>query len=837
MKTKSIFLSLILVSLFSSIQAQNSAKDYYKNGNKEYKKAMFAESIASFSKAIQLDDKYIDAYFNRALAYTDTDQFEKAIEDYDVVNQLDTENTNAWLGNGELNFKLKNYAKAAEKYAQYLSFEKKDLAIYNKIISSFYAVQEWQKALKYAKLSLEVKDLKETYYMIGDIEFIMKEYQNAESAFRSVLSEDPEHLNARLYLAKTLYEQGRYDEAITEANVALGSVSYNKKAFLTRVYSFHKKQNFPQAIADLSKIIEQNKDDDDILDLINLRADLYLEFNQPMLAIADYSYVINQNPQNIYALYHRAKAYEAITRKDAAILDYTEIINLSNTIDVDKQYLNKSKTSLIELKRENNKPLIAIIDSQFEENQLVVPLSKNDIEVKLLVSDENPIKELKVLGGGNVSQLPANNTDAISKIAPINSVEYLAKVDISNRDELTFTAEDVYGNVESKTVPLKRIEKNTPEIVFSTPLIVDGTVSLSAKDTANINLEGHIKDESLIASFTINNKEIPYNKEEKNPTFSTIINVKNITKLNVEVNDINENRFSRVYSLVYDTIETNKKKSGANQVLKSTAMPVVIPPVITPLSDVVEKTVDSTAVVAVEEPILGESWIVFIENSDYEYFEKNERASAEIRMMQSALSNYKIDKIIHKKNMTKDQMARFFSIELRDLINSNNVNSLIIWYAGQGLYLNEVGYWIPVNAELGDEFGYYNTNNLKTSLQLYANRIRHTVVISDACLTGRTFHQPVDLYLEIKKCTDYNALKNRSAQLFCAETSSVDANLSVFTNTFANTLIYNTEKCISMEAIVSKVTETLVNSNQKKPQFAKISDFSDENGTFFFFKN
>ncbi len=834
MKSKSIFISLVLVFFISNIQAQDSAKDHFKNGIKEFKKAMYPESIASFTKAIQMDNAYTDAFFNRALAYQETEQLEKAIEDYNAVNKLDPDNKEAWLNNGELSFKLKKYAQAAGKYGQYLNLEKKDLAIYNKIISSLYAIQEWQKALSYAKLSLEVKSLKETFYMIGDIEFILKEYQNAESAFRSVLAEDSEHLNARLYLAQTLYEQGRYDDAIAEANMALSSVNYNKKAFLTRVYSFHKKQNFPQAIADLSTMINQNKDDNDILDLINYRADLYMEYHQPMLAIADYSYVIHQNPQQIYALYHRAKAYESITKKDAAILDYTEIINLSNSIDVDKQVLNDSKTALIELKRENNNPLIAVIDFQYADGQLFVPINKNKIEFKFRVSDENPIKEVRV-EGGNVKQLPLKD-EAISKLFPIINNEYLAEMDISDRNELIITAEDVYGNKENKSVLLKRIEKNTPEILFTAPPIVDGTVVLTAVDTSTIKLEGRIKDESLIALFTVNNADVSINKEEKNPGFTTEVNVKNLNKLSIEIKDSNNNRFSRDYPLVYDTVDKKTKKLGLNQVVKSTELPIGVP-VVVPVANVVEQEMDSTAETTAVEPIPGENWVVFIENADYEYFEKENSAAAEIRTIQSALSNYKVDKIIHKQNLTKDQMDRFFSIELRDLINSNTVNSLVVWYAGQGLYLNDVGYWIPVNAELGDEFGYYNTNNLKNSMQLYTNRVRHTLIVSNACISGPTFHQPMDLYLEMKKCTDYTALKNRSAQLFFAERSTVESNKSVFTETFANTLIYNTEQCISMEAIVSKVTETLVNANQKKPQFAKIADFSDEKGTFFFFKD
>ena len=50
--------------------------------------------------------------------------------------------------------------------------------------------------------------------------------------------------------------------------------------------------------------------------------------------------------------------------------------------------------------------------------------------------------------------------------------------------------------------------------------------------------------------------------------------------------------------------------------------------------------------------------------------------------MKSALANYKFTKVLHKKDMTKSELERFFSIELRDQVKNNNVNSLLIWYAG-----------------------------------------------------------------------------------------------------------------------------------------------------------
>jgi len=793
MKLKTI---LLIVSLFMSsiaIQAQEKAKDHYKAGSKNFKKGLFAPSIEGFTKAIEMDKNYIKAYFYRAQAYSKTNQPEKAILDYDVVNKLERDNVDAWFNNGNLNFNLKNYAKAAEKYAQYLTFEKKDLAIYNKQIYALYAIKEWKKALHYAKLSLDVDDALETYYKIGDLEFILKNYKAAEASFRSAIVENPNHIASHNYLAKALYEQERYDEAIQEANKTMSLSKNHKQAFLTRVYSYHKKLDLAQAINDLSKVIVVYKGDDDILDLINYRGDMYVEFSQHMNAIADYSNVIFQDPENVYALYHRAKAYDVIARKEAAILDYSKIISLADIKEVSADCLNDSKSRLFELKRESNKPIIAITNENFANDEIRVTFNQKEVEFKIIVQEESNIEDINVNGGEIIDQYTADG----KYIVPLNNngdYEYFAKLDLANRNEFSITAEDAYGNVSTTKYSIKRVENIPPEIRFMVPFTDDKNQVYLDGDKAVVYFEGNVNDESLIKSITFNGAIIPFNKAEKNPGFSTNIDLHNQAKVTVEVTDIYDNVLKREYYL--------NRESGL-------------------LSD--------------NNP-MGKTWVVFIENSSYESFASLEGPVMDVRLMKSALSNYQIHNILHKKDMTKAQMDRFFSIELRDLVKRNHVNSLVIWYAGHGKFLNEVGYWIPVDADRTDEFSYFNINNLKASMQVYANDITHTLVITDACESGPSFYQAMRADPEIRSCADESATKFKSSQVFSSAGYELASDNSQFTKTFANTLMNDSEQCVPIEAVVEKVTEAVANENQQKPQFGKIAGFADENGTFFFIK-
>lgn len=105
------------------------------------------------------------------------------------------------------------------------------------------------------------------------------------------------------------------------------------------------------------------------------------------------------DPENIYALYHRAKAYDVIARKDAAILDYTKIVSLAAVADINPEYLNDSKSRLFELKRESNKPVIAITNENFANDEMRVTFSQKEVEFKILVQEESNIEDINVKGG------------------------------------------------------------------------------------------------------------------------------------------------------------------------------------------------------------------------------------------------------------------------------------------------------------------------------------------------------------------------------------------------------------------------------------------------------
>ncbi len=233
---------------------------------------------------------------------------------------------------------------------------------------------------------------------------------------------------------------------------------------------------------------------------------------------------------------------------------------------------------------------------------------------------------------------------------------------------------------------------------------------------------------------------------------------------------------------------------------------------------------------------MGKTWVVFIGNTNYLTLSTLLGAQKDINVVKDALSAYQIDRIVVKQDLKKQDMVRFFSSQLPAMLKENNVNSLMIWYSGHGKFINETGYWIPVDAQRDDETSYYKMEDLKGSLEKLSSRLKHVLVITDACESGPTFFQAMRSIPTQPVCDDPVGVKKRSYQLFSATGYDLATEESLFASTISKTLTRNPKPCIPVQDIVKEVTLQLMRNHLDRPQFGNITGMESEGGTFFFYK-
>jgi tetratricopeptide (TPR) repeat protein len=777
---KPLFLIAIFMLLVSVNSIGQNGKKYYKAGQEFFEGLKYEDAIAQFTSAIGLEPSNADYYIARGHAFELLQKYAEAKGDYEKAAVFAPKNEDAVIRLGVVANRMNNFKEALSILNKASDMAKRSHEVYYEKVISMIGLRKYDQALKASDTALLIKPYAMDYYYRGLIYTRLNNEAMAKQEYEKSIDKDKNLALPRLALAELLIEVNP-QAAMSQCIEVLNRDDRNTDAYMMRAKIYKRSLDFPSAINDISKniLIDPNNPD-----FFFERGVLYQEFNQHTNAINDFSKYITMRPDSANAYFKRAKSYEDIMSYDKAIEDYNKIASLSEFDMRARRMLKDAQTRLYELNREKVAPEFNII------NPLTV---KDTIEIKgdmttLLVSGK--IKEKSKL-----KKFTINNENVIT-IEKNGEYDFLANVNMSGTDKITFIAVDDYDNEKVLTYPLKRTEVNPPAIALTAPYTLENGEVMLDSPVPNIAIQGKIMDESLIKSITIGSGAARYNAtylpSELNPSFSVSMDVSNINKFTVIAEDIYGNKQEKEFTI---------NRQGAE--------------------------------IAANNP-MGRTWAVFIENSSYETFASLDGPIKDVSTVQRALANYQVHQVIHKKDMTKKEMEYFFNIELRDLVKKNQVKSILLWYAGHGKFINDVGYWIPVDAKRDDEFTYFNINNLKAGMATYGDGLVHTLVITDACESGPSFYTAMRSAAEAPTCDNAMVAGAKSAQVFSSAGYELAVDNSKFTSTFANTLMNNKNACIPIETIVQTVTAAVATDNGQKPKFGKIQGLEDMNGTFFF---
>jgi tetratricopeptide (TPR) repeat protein len=772
-----ITLLLFIACIHLSVSSQ-SAKQYYKTGLTFIEAGNHQDAIDQFTKAINIDPEYVKAYVDRAASYEAIGDLESAAGDLKRALTFEPDEYELFYVAGRISYELARFNEALEHINKSIGLYSKSEIVYRLKAQTEMALEDYSAALIAIDKALALKVNPENNFCHGQISEKMKNYDQAEADFIRAVEGNTSYKEAYLALAELRLNINKPSAAMESCNALLSLDPDNKNALLIRSRIYAKLTEYPKAIDDISKILFNNPDDKE---LYLLRGNYYLEFTQYQNAINDFSKALLIDQKFSEAIYKRAFTYEQIGDFKSAVKDYESLTALSSADIIAQQHLNDAKKRLFELNRESEAPKIMLSDPVvYSDTTLKIAKNKLTVVLRGKISDASLIRSV------SINRKPATFFESG------DSYEFTAETDITASDYITIVATDVYDNSKSNTYNISRTEIDPPQISILAPYASDNGEIYLDTDNTNLYIEGSITDESNIKSILIDGVAASFTLDNLNPKFSATINVANKNKFNVTATDSYGN---------------------------DTTMSFVL---------------NREGVTLLEANPMGRTWIIFIENSNYETFPSLDGPVKDVTLMRSALARYDVHKIIHKQDMTKKEMERFFSIELRDLLRSNKVNALLIWYAGHGKFINETGYWIPVDAKRDDEFTYYNLNALRASLQSYANYITHNLVITDACESGPTFYQAMREAPKDRNCNNWEDVKLKSSQVFSSAGYELAVDNSQFTKTFANTLANNPDACLPIESVVNKVTTAVSQSNQQKPKFGKITGLQDEDGTFFF---
>jgi tetratricopeptide (TPR) repeat protein len=651
-------------------------------------------------------------------------------------------------------------------------------------------------------------------YKNGVKEYEAGKYQEALGFFNHAIQADTTFVDAYIYRAK-IYEKNNNLQLAAENYEMATILSPNVVDYFLETGRFYYKiKNYEKALYYLSESLILDKEN---FQAYQLESFAYIKIKMYKEAIVSANNAL-QISEDFKEFYVKGVANDSLKKYYQAIANYKKTISLNEKFkkvyvslsgvylkikEYDKAVENANNT----VKRFPDYPDAYKIRSLIYYKTGKVPSAINDLsKLDILVDDPQILltkgryyfeSNLFLNAKSDFTQLIASsnkNYEALYWRGRANEELMENKLAIKDyRNYITIVRKDSakglnISDAERRLYYLNK-EKNPPILSILSPIIQNNKIQTSFNNDS-LYIKGKIKDENNLKYFIINDDSVTLNSDN---TFTYSLNITDVDNIKIKVADIYDNTTRKLYYI--------EKKSV-----------------------IVSKT----------NP-MGKTWVVFIENSDYDMFTSIDGPQKDVKLIKEALSDYEIHNFIHKKNMTKQEMERFFSIELRDLIKKDTINSLLIWYAGHGNFINETGYWIPSDGNPNDEFTYFNINTLKANILMYMSYLKHILVVTDACKTGPSFYMAMRSTKEAKLCNDKKATEFKSAQVFSSAGYELASDNSMFTKIFAKTLIYNNNICIPIDFIVKTISES-TELQKQKPLFGKILGVDDENGTFFFVK-
>ncbi len=771
------YIIILLLAFTTTVVQSQSARQYFKAGE-DFSRAMnYSDAIEQFSKAIELDPDFDKAYISRADAYSKMGEHENAARDYDRALVFDEKESELFYFSGKEWYLEGNNELAVEKLSRAVDLKGNFLEAYQIRSVVYMELMEYDLALEDCIKCLKLKEDEAAYYNIAQVYEKLEMYDDAEEAYKHAINENGRIVQTHFAFAKLLYERGKYSQANTSIVQALQLEPTLLDGILLQSQILSAQGSYPKASEVLSMASIEYPDEARIY---VYRGDINSLMNQPSYAIIDYGKAIELNPDSAEVFYKRAVAYEAIRDYERALSDYEILVSMSKYNGTALRLYEDANQRMFEINREEVKPRVTLKDPVSGEGN-IVDVSKEIMVINVtgLVDDQSEIKSLQVNG----FTVPVEKTD--------EGFLFLASVSLATSNQIIVQVSDIYDNTETAIFPIRRTEVDPPIVRMIAPYASENNILYLDSNEPYIYMEGKILDESKITMIYVDSVLASYIPSDLNPSFTALVKVQNKSRIVVRVEDEYGN------------------------------------------SSEIEYTLNRDAQTFADNP-MGKTWAIFIENSDYDSFSSLDGPPKDISLMRTALARYQIHNVIHKKNMTKVEFQKFFSIDLRDMIRSNRVNSILVWYAGHGKYINESGYWIPVDASRDDEFSYYNINALKASMQSYPDCLDHTLVITDACESGPSFYQALRSGIQERSCDDWESTSFKSSQVFSSAGYEMALDNSQFTRTFANVLVNSPGSCVPIEKIVQKVTSAVMNGNKQEPQFGKIAGLEDEDGTFFF---
>jgi tetratricopeptide (TPR) repeat protein len=232
-------------------------------GLKYYKEGQYSKALDYFTKSIP---KYNSEYLNNAYVYfyigncnSFIKEYERAISDYTKALEINPKLAEVYYNRGATYSRKQEYDKAISDYTKSLEINPKLAEAYGNRGATYFHKQEYDKAIADYTKALEINPkLTKTYSYRGIAYFRKQEYEKAIADYTKALEINPKYAEAYSYRGIAYFRKQEYEKAIADYTKALEINPKLTETYSNRGTAYSRKQEYERAVSDYTKALEIN---------------------------------------------------------------------------------------------------------------------------------------------------------------------------------------------------------------------------------------------------------------------------------------------------------------------------------------------------------------------------------------------------------------------------------------------------------------------------------------------------------------------------------------------------------------------------------------------------
>lgn len=229
---------------------EKNKQAYYYLGKSFFANNETAKAISAFGQAIKIDPAYAGAYYDLGWAYYKYKQYEEAIVNFKKTEELKPVWEAVPFSIGVVYFTRQKYDNAIHEFQKVININPNYIKAYLYLGESFFKKQDYPKAIFWFKkvIELDTRSFLGHVYL-GNLYYERKLYDQAIPFYARAMELDPQNAQPVYYLADVYYHMGLYDEAIPLYNKSL---ILNPKLSLPSLgFCYFQKGNLQEALLSL----------------------------------------------------------------------------------------------------------------------------------------------------------------------------------------------------------------------------------------------------------------------------------------------------------------------------------------------------------------------------------------------------------------------------------------------------------------------------------------------------------------------------------------------------------------------------------------------------------